>query len=122
MDSRDKIVGRASLPCRRNGVTVAKGWFDLLTADLCALLARARSGAQQLVVLVYGDESGRPTALKAQGRAQMVAALGCVDLVCVCPRQDADEIASATGVAEALDADAAQPKNIVLQILETLEA
>ncbi len=120
MDSREKISELDSLPRLRGSVAVVKGRFDVLTAELCALLADARRGHDSLLVLVYRDEAARPSPLEAFDRAQMVAALGAVDLVCVCPRVHADATASTAGDPQPVDADAAQTRDVVGQVIANL--
>jgi rfaE bifunctional protein nucleotidyltransferase chain/domain len=78
---------------REQGGTVAyaNGCFDLLHAGHVRTLESARALADALVVGVNGDESarrlkgpGRPV-IPERARAEMVAALGCVDLVVIFP-------------------------------------
>ena len=70
-------------------VVLANGHFDLLHVGHVRYLEGARAAGDVLVVAVNGDEvtrklkgPGRPI-LSAAGRAELVAALECVDIVVV---------------------------------------
>ncbi len=75
---------------RRGGRVVATGGcFDLLHTGHVRLLRQARDLGDSLVVLLNSDSSvaalkgpGRPV-MEAADRARVLAALGCVDAVCV---------------------------------------
>ena len=78
---------------RRAGQTIAfaNGCFDLLHVGHVRYLAAAAQEADLLIVAINDDQSvralkgeGRPI-LPAADRAELVAALGCVDLVVVFP-------------------------------------
>lgn len=79
-------------------VALANGCFDLLHLGHLRYLEAASDEADILVVGVNGDETVR--ALKGEGRplfpaserAEMVAALGCVDYVTVFEEPTADEL------------------------------
>ncbi len=118
LDTRKKIVEQTALP--RNGacISIAKGWFDVLTAEHCDLLARARPADGSLLVLVHRETPERPAPLVAYDRAQMLAALGCVDLVCICDASNADSIAADLGTDSALDVDAIQASDVVRHVIE----
>ena len=90
--SRDLLVMRIE-NARRNGHTVAfaNGCFDLLHVGHLRYLEAAAQEADVLVVAVNDDRSvrmlkgdGRPL-LAAEYRAELVAALRCVDFVIVFP-------------------------------------
>jgi bifunctional ADP-heptose synthase (sugar kinase/adenylyltransferase) len=107
-DTRRKILGGAELAsrleehrARGERIVLASGSFDLLQAADVRYLERARREAEVLVVVVDSDVqlrsrlgSDRPI-VPAEGRAQLVAALGAVHYVTV--RGDA-------GAAAVLDA------------------
>ena len=89
---RDEIVRRAQAD-RAAGRTIAfaNGAFDLLHVGHVRYLESAALEADVLVVAVNDDESvrglkgeGRPI-MKAEDRAELVAALRCVDYVVIFP-------------------------------------
>ena len=89
---RDEMVGRAQAD-RAAGRTIAfaNGAFDLLHVGHVRYLESAALEADVLVVAVNDDESvrglkgeGRPI-MKAEDRAELVAALRCVDYVVIFP-------------------------------------
>ena len=120
VDTRKKIVPHDSLPETGEPISFAKGWFDVLTADLCSLLDQAAEHDGRLAVLVYEDEPGHPSPLGAYDRARMAAALRSVVLVCTCPRADADAIASRAGAPTPRDLDAPGTRDVVRQVIDTL--
>jgi rfaE bifunctional protein nucleotidyltransferase chain/domain len=90
--SRDDLVARAA-DARREGRTVAfaNGCFDLLHVGHVRYLESSAQEADLLVVAINDDASvrtlkgeGRPI-LPAEERAELVAALRCVDFVVVFP-------------------------------------
>ena len=90
--SRDALVARIR-EARESGRTVAfaNGCFDLLHVGHVRYLEAAAQEADRLVVAVNDDASvralkgeGRPI-LPAADRAELVAALGCVDDVVIFP-------------------------------------
>jgi rfaE bifunctional protein nucleotidyltransferase chain/domain len=90
--SRDQLVARVR-EARAAGRTIAfaNGCFDLLHVGHVRYLEAAAQEADLLVVAVNDDQSvtslkgeGRPV-LAAESRAELVAALRCVDLVIVFP-------------------------------------
>jgi rfaE bifunctional protein nucleotidyltransferase chain/domain len=90
--SRDALVARAA-DARGNGRTIAfaNGCFDLLHVGHVRYLEAAAQQADLLVVAINDDDSvralkgpGRPI-LDARDRAELVAALRCVDYVVVFP-------------------------------------
>lgn len=98
MPSSDKILPAAGLPAwrealRRSGrrLVVTNGCFDLLHAGHVDYLEAARARGDALLVGLNGDESvrqlkGPSRPLNPEGdRARVLAALGCVDAVCVFP-------------------------------------
>ena len=118
MDTRKKIVSRRSLASLSGRVRVAKGWFDILTAEHCGLLADFKRVGDKLVVLVYRETSDRQAPLDSFGRAQMVAALACVDAVCQCDVADAEATASGLAAESVLDIDASLARDIVRDVAE----
>ncbi len=118
MDTRKKIVGKPALLSLSGKVRVAKGWFDILTAEHCQLLAGAKPADGTLVVLVYRETADRPAPLDSFGRAQMVAALGCVDRVCECDVADSEAVVKRLEPESVLDVDASETRDIVRHIAE----
>lgn len=100
-DSREKIVARAALAEKLRGersngkrVVLANGCFDILHVGHVRYLEGAKSEGEVLVVAVNSDESvrkikgpGRPV-LNEAARAQLVAALKCVDYVTIFEEPD----------------------------------
>ena len=83
---------------RGAGVALANGCFDLLHVGHVRYLTAAAAEAEVLVVGINGDASvaslkgpGRPL-LPAMARAEMVAALRCVDMVTVFDDPTADRL------------------------------
>ena len=117
-DTRTKIVEQASLPPLQPNTQVAKGWFDVLTAETCELLDSAKRSGGLLVVLVYRDSDSRPAPLCGHDRTQMIAALGSVDWVCLCDASEADAIALTCQAGPVLDVDAVQTRDVIRDVLE----
>ena len=101
MSTKEKILSRNELrqrveQWRRAGeaITLANGNFDLLHVGHVRYLQGAKALGGVLVVAVNSDDSVR--ALKGEGRpvmpeherAEIVAALGCVDAVVIFPELD----------------------------------
>ena len=118
MDTRKKIVSEAALLGMSGRVRVAKGWFDILTAEQCRLLAAAKPVGGKLVVLVYRETAERPAPLGSYGRAQMVAALACVDAVCECDATDSEDLVKSIAPESELDIDAAETRDILRHVAE----
>jgi len=98
MSSADKILDASSLPAWRGRqraegrrVVVTNGCFDLLHAGHVSYLETARAQGDLLLLGLNGDDSVRqlkgPTrpVVPEEDRARVMAALGCVDAVCVFP-------------------------------------
>ena len=119
VDTRTKIIGPSELTLSGGQLRAAKGWFDVLTAEHCELLQRARRADGKLLVLVYRETAGRPAPLPAYDRAQMVAALACVDIVCITDISEADAIVSEAGAEPAFDVDAEQACDVVRHVVAT---
>jgi rfaE bifunctional protein nucleotidyltransferase chain/domain len=90
--SRDELLARVA-DARRAGQTIAfaNGCFDLLHVGHVRYLDAAAQEADVLIVAINDDESvralkgkGRPI-LQAADRAELVAALRCVDFVVIFP-------------------------------------
>ena len=104
MSFRDKILSGDQLgswreQARQAGrkLVVTNGCFDLLHVGHVAYLESARAQGDLLLVGVNGDQAvrqlkgdGRPLNPE-QDRAAVVAALGCVDAVCVFPERRATQ-------------------------------
>ena len=119
VDTRTKIVKPSELALSGGQVRAAKGWFDVLTAEHCRLLQRAGRADRKLLVLVYRETAGRSAPLPAYDRAQMVAALACVDLVCITDTSEADAMVSRIGAEPAFDVDAEQSCDVVRHVVAT---
>ncbi len=119
MDTRTKIVTEAALRAISGNVHLARGWFDVLTAEHGRLLGEAKPAHGTLLVLVYQDTAVRPVPLDASDRAQMVAALRCVDLVCICDASRAESVIASLEPEAELDVDALQSRDVVRDVLES---
>ena len=98
----DKVVPLEELAQRTNKLRAAgkkivatNGCFDLLHVGHVRYLKAARALGDALIVGINGDESvrelkgpGRPVNNQSD-RAEIIAALGCVDLVAIFPEQRA---------------------------------
>lgn len=96
MDTREKILDRDQLAARSRQlreagkhVVLANGCFDILHAGHVRYLQGARKEGDFLIVAINSDSStrglkgnGRPI-LPQQARAELVAALACVDAVVI---------------------------------------
>lgn len=118
MDTRTKIVDRPNGRSQGKRLHVVRGWFDVLTADQCRLLQEAKPADGSLLVLVYRDTASHPSPLTARDRAQMVAALGCVDEVLVCDESEATTLSSSLGPDTELDAGESTGRDVVRDVLE----
>lgn len=78
MDTRRKIVTDATSWRAPEGAIIVKGPFDPLLAQHAAQLERLRQGAPALIVCITDPQD---PILPAQARAELVAALRCVDAV-----------------------------------------
>ncbi len=101
MNTRSKILSRTDLQTRlaqhrQNGqqIVLANGCFDILHAGHVRYLEGARREGDVLVVAINSDASvrglkgpGRPI-LRAQARAELVAALAAVDYVVIFDEPD----------------------------------
>ena len=119
VDTRTKIVEPGQLASCGEHVHVAKGWFDVLTSEHCELLEQARPADRKLLVLVYRETEDRPAPLPAYDRAQMVAALACVDFVCITDVSEADAIVASVGAEHTLDMDVRQSRDVVRHVIAT---
>jgi rfaE bifunctional protein nucleotidyltransferase chain/domain len=102
MNSAAKILDATTLPAWRAALrasgrrlVVTNGCFDLLHAGHVSYLEAARAQGDALLVGLNGDDSvrqlkgpTRPLNTEAD-RARVIAALGCVDAVCVFPEMRA---------------------------------
>jgi D-glycero-beta-D-manno-heptose 1-phosphate adenylyltransferase len=86
---------RANLRKAGRRLVVTNGCFDLLHAGHVNYLGNARDRGDALLIGLNGDDSvrqlkgpGRPVNTEAD-RAVVLAALGCVDAVCVFPEKSA---------------------------------
>ncbi len=98
MNTSEKILSDATLPGWRAGLrhrgqrlVVTNGCFDLLHAGHVSYLEAARALGDALLIGLNGDQSvrqlkglGRPLNSE-RDRARVIAALGCVDGVCIFP-------------------------------------
>ena len=97
---------------------LVRGWFDVLTADRCRLLQSAKPADGSLLVLVYADSPSHASPLTSQDRAQMVAALGCVDEVCVCEQSEATRLSASLEPDAAFDAEESMGRDVIRDVLE----
>lgn len=118
MDTRTKIVDRPNGRFQGKRLHVVRGWFDVLTADRCRLLQDAKPADGSLLVLVYRDSSSHASPLTSHDRAQMVAALGCVDEVCVCEESEATRLSSSLGPDTEFDAEESMGRDVIRDVLE----
>jgi len=102
VNSSKKIIPLSELPTWRTALrtsgrnlVVTNGCFDLLHAGHVSYLETARSEGDVLLVGLNGDESvrqrkgpSRPVNPQAD-RARVLAALACVDAVCIFPEKSA---------------------------------
>ena len=119
VDTRTKIVEPDTLASCGRQLRAAKGWFDVLTSEHCDLLEQTRPADRKLLVLVYRETEDRPAPLPAYDRAQMVAALACVDFVCIADASEADAIVASVGAEPAFDVDVRQSRDIVRHVIAT---
>ncbi len=117
MDTRTKIRPSRDgvVPGARN--VIAKGWFDVLTADHCRALAGARQPDCNLVVLIFNETAAHPTPLNANDRAQLVAGLACVDRVVICDDSEVDDLISQWQSAAAVDIEALVNRDVVRDVI-----
>ena len=97
---------------------LVRGWFHVLTADRCHLLQSAKPADGSLLVLVYVDSPRHASPLTAHDRAQMVAALGCVDEVCVCDESEATSLSASLGPDMEFDAEESLGRDVIRDVLE----
>lgn len=102
MNSAAKILDATTLPAWRAALrasgrrlVVTNGCFDLLHAGHVSYLEAARAQGDALLIGLNGDDSvrqlkgpTRPLNTEAD-RARVIAALGCVDAVCIFPEMRA---------------------------------
>ncbi len=117
MDTRRKIVDRPNGRFRGKRLHVVRGWFDVLTADRCRLLQTAKPADGSLLVLVYSDSPSHASPLTSHDRAQMVAALGCVDKVCVCEESEAPKLSSSLEPDAEFDAEESLGRDVIRDVL-----
>lgn len=121
MDTRSKILSQAApLPCTGQ-LHVARGWFDVLTAEICRVLLEVRPTNGSLLVLVYRESDARPTPLSADDRAQMVAAVDCVDYVYVCDVADGDSAVKGFRAYADFDVELSTERDVVRDVLRLHE-
>lgn len=113
MDTRSKIIPPDKVLTKGPSLQFAKGWFDVLTAEHCQLLAAAKPPGSTLVVLVHRESEAHPTPMTVEGRSQMVAALGCVDWVCPCDASQVQSVLKTAGAESAVDIDGLQTRDVI---------
>ena len=105
MTSASKVLGpeamqawRAGLRASGRTVVVTNGCFDILHAGHVSYLESARSLGDALLVGMNGDDSVRQLkgperpVVPEDDRARVLAALGCVDAVCLFPEKRATRV------------------------------
>jgi bifunctional ADP-heptose synthase (sugar kinase/adenylyltransferase) len=118
IDTRNKIVAADRIS---EGAVVAFGRFDVIRAEHCRILRDARPGAGRLIAAVLADSPGEPSLFDQQSRAQLTAALADVDLVTVCDRADAAQLAVRLG-ASLVDVDSLLKRDLVADVLKRQSA
>lgn len=78
MDTRAKIAAAGAAPAPPPSARVVSGHFDPLLREHAEALAALRAGAPALAVVITEPEE---PLLPARARAELVAALACVDFV-----------------------------------------
>ena len=129
MDTRTKIISLdragalfSSSAEKGDGIVVARGCFDLLSAEHCRRLARAKEGGKYLVVAVYSDREPGQTALSQLARAQMVAALAVVDYVVICDQAQTERTVSPWRPSAVVDADPISARDVIGDVLQRYSA
>ena len=118
LDTRSKIVEQSALSSIQGVLHLACGWFDVLTAEHCRLLQAAKPADGTLLVLVYRESSTRPAPLRAFDRAQMIAALACVDRVVVCEQSDVASMVADLGPIAVVEIESRQRRDVIRDVLE----
>jgi len=123
MDTRAKVVNAeqvSELLARNssngNRLVVARGWFDVLRASHCRLLAEAKGQGGRLVVLLHTDSDEHPTILEQSARAQLVAAVAAVDAVVLCDAAQSEQLIASWAPAAIVEEPAGS--NLVNDVLE----
>ena len=129
MDTRSKIISLnpagalfSSLAEKGDGIVVARGCFDLLSAEHCRQLARAKERGKYLVVAVYSDKDPQKTVFSQSARARMVAALAVVDYVVICDEPQTDRIVSSWQPVAVVDADPTSARDVIGDVLQRYSA
>ena len=129
MDTRSKIISLeragalfSSLAEKGDGIVVARGCFDLLSAEHCRRLAGAKERGGRLVVAVYSDKDPQETVFSQSARAQMVAALAIVDYVVICDEPQTDRIVSSWQPVAVVDADPTSARDVIGDVLQRYSA
>ena len=119
MDTREKIV-RAEQAAQgvAGPLAVARGRFDVLTADHCRILADTKRNAERLIALVLRDREDEPSLLDEAARAQLTAALGVVDRVVICDEAESEALIAEWRPSTAIDVEAYVRRNVVADVLE----
>ena len=118
LDTRSKILSQALPPPCLGQLHVVRGWFDVLTADICRVLLEAKPAGGSLLALVYRESDARPAPLTAYDRAQMVAALDCVDYVYMCDPADAGAAVADLGAHADFDVELSTERDVVRDVLQ----
>ena len=129
MDTRTKIIGLdragalfSSLAGKGGGIVVARGSFDLLSAEHCRRLAGAKERGKYLVAAVYADKDPQETVLGQVARAQMVAALAVVDYVVICDQAQTERTVSPWRATAVVDADPISARDVIGDVLQRYSA
>ena len=119
MDTREKIVAATQAAEGVAGpLAVARGRFDVLTADHCRILADTKRNAERLIALVLRDREDEPSLLDEAARAQLTAALGVVDRVVICDEAESETLIAEWRPSTAIDVEAYVRRNVVADVLE----
>ncbi len=69
-------------------------------------------------MLVLRESAARPVALTAEDRAQLVAALACVDWVLICEASEVAAVAAGLGPSSLLDVESGLRRNVIRDVLD----
>ncbi len=119
MDTRTKIqpFDQALANPPSSDAAIARGRFDVLTANHCRALSDLASTAAETIALVAADDPSRPTILDAVSRAQLVAALGSVDRVIICDLAQSQQLVASFKPATTVDIEAEVTRDVVCDVL-----
>ncbi len=118
LNTRTKIIQSFESIKRREQLHLVYGWFDVLTAEYCGILQGSTSVDSTLIALVFEENETRSSPLSAYDRAQMLAALECVDHVIICKESESDSVVSEFNPDSVIDIDSLQKRDVVRDVLK----